>query len=87
MAGERFVLTFEAAPADVPACVRIRRLLKHAGRVLQLRCVGVAEAPAGGREDCPATPSEAPAVPGLRAFSSPAVNEPDRCSDRIWQNR
>jgi hypothetical protein len=41
MAGERFVLTFEAAPADVPACVRIRRLLKHAGRVLRLRCVRV----------------------------------------------
>jgi hypothetical protein len=39
MGGEVVRLTFRAGPADVPVWSRVRALLKHAGRTLQLKCV------------------------------------------------
>jgi hypothetical protein len=41
---ERFTLTVEALPDDVPAAVRLRSLLKRALRSFRLRCVSVAPA-------------------------------------------
>jgi hypothetical protein len=38
---ETFTLTIEAAPATLPAEVRLRHLLKHAWRAWGLRCVAV----------------------------------------------
>src|SRR5262249_8184269 len=40
-----WLLTIEALPADTPAIIRLRALLKHAGRALRLRCIKVVEAP------------------------------------------
>ena len=38
---DRWTLTFEPLPHDVPATVRIRHLLKYALRTLRLKCVSV----------------------------------------------
>jgi hypothetical protein len=37
--GEQYRLTFRAAPSEVPPVQRVKALLKHAGRALQLVCV------------------------------------------------
>jgi hypothetical protein len=51
-ANERWTITFRAAGVGPPIEVRIRRLLKIAGRCLDLRAVAVAiEQPAGTRSD------------------------------------
>ena len=39
----RYLITFEASPAAVPAIVRVRKLLKFASRALGLRCVRLVE--------------------------------------------
>ena len=41
----RYVITLEPMPGDVPEVVRLRRLLKIAGRALGLRCVAVVQEP------------------------------------------
>jgi hypothetical protein len=47
MAGEQPIYRLEFRPkkSPVPAVVRIRRLLKYAGRVLGLTCIDLAEVP------------------------------------------
>jgi hypothetical protein len=42
-----WVLTFRPEVNDVPPPIRIRRLLKYAGRVLGLKCVEVRDAKPG----------------------------------------
>lgn len=41
---ERFVIVVEAIPGDVPAVIRLRRLLKTMLRGFGLRCVSVVQA-------------------------------------------
>lgn len=40
-AGELWVFTFRALPDDVAPEIRVRRLLKYAGRSLRLKCTRV----------------------------------------------
>ncbi len=53
-ARRRYVVTLEELPAEVPGCVRLKRLLKCADRVFFYKCVEVREEPAeahpGGRD-------------------------------------
>ena len=58
---ERWTLILEAQPSAVPVAVRIRRLLKLAGRSLRLRAVRLWE---------PGTCPQSPAVPGPRGNGS-----------------
>jgi len=44
---ERFLLTLEALPSDVPSSNRLRRLLKYALRGLGLKCVRLVGDPTG----------------------------------------
>lgn len=55
-ARERVRLTLETAPSEVPAAVRLRRLLKQLGRAYGWRCVEVEALP----------PKEAPAREPVR---------------------
>jgi hypothetical protein len=48
-----FRVEFRAQPSEVPAIVRIRRLLKYAGRVLGLVCVDLAEIPSAASPPLP----------------------------------
>lgn len=43
MKRDRWVLTFEALPHDVPVTCRVRALLKYALRSLRLRCVDLSD--------------------------------------------
>ena len=45
MSGERIILEFVALPADVPAPIRVRHLLKRALRAYRLECVRVIDLP------------------------------------------
>jgi hypothetical protein len=45
-AGPTFVVTLEPLPDEVPAAVRLKRLLKFAQRCLKFRCVFAQEVPA-----------------------------------------
>ncbi len=40
-----YTLVFRPLPSDVPAILRVRRLLKHALRSLDLRCVSASDVP------------------------------------------
>jgi hypothetical protein len=74
MGGEMVQLTFRAEPAEVPVWPRVRALLKHARRTLQLRCVeavdvspklpplpaAVAPTEANAPQDVPLYPSSDP---------------------------
>ncbi len=42
---EEFLIRFRAQASPVPATVRLKRLLKTAGRVFGLTCMSVAPAP------------------------------------------
>jgi hypothetical protein len=42
----RFTATFEAIPGDIPAEVRLKRLLKSCLRAFDLRCTEIREEPA-----------------------------------------
>jgi hypothetical protein len=44
--GERYLVTLDALVDDVPAAVRLRRLLKCALRSFGFRCVSVRDVPA-----------------------------------------
>ncbi len=48
-----YVLEIRALPSDVPAVVRLRRLLKYALRGLDLRCVRATEIASGEELDAP----------------------------------
>ena len=57
-----FRLTLRSEPSSVPATVRVRRLLKIAGRCLGLKCVKAEELPPtdnAGKEPSPSTRKDA----------------------------
>jgi hypothetical protein len=72
LGGETFDVRFRAQPGDVPPFIRLKHLLKLAGRSLGLRCVNVATAPPGlpparpGDAEAAREPSERDSSPGAQ---------------------
>lgn len=66
-----WVLAFEPLPGDVPAEVRVRRLLKIAKRSLKLKCVHV-----GVRDVQPVVPEPRPRKPKKNKKSSGTPGSP-----------
>jgi hypothetical protein len=72
--GEKFVVQFTVQASDVPPFVRLRQLLKLAGRAFGLRCTDVATIPPGLPQD---EPGDAEAV---RRPSGEEIAPPERTS-------